>query len=502
MLELWKYGLLWFSAGFYGYLIVHHTIQAFLSEQRKANLRLVILLVNCLVFSIVDSQLLSPIPVPHPAVRLLTTVQFVASVFCAVLFVELLNELLALRIDRGVRWLWGATAGLGAMVLLGLIVGTRTEVIFLPLLQGYYVRNASTPLGYIASALFLSAFLGAFGLAFASWRRQPPPNRWMLSIVSLIVPLVLVDMLTYYGILAVVPTWNLCYAIISAALSTRLNAQIYELTNHLRQAHEELQAAYRQMIEQERLSTIGQIVRGIVHDLKNFFNTVQSLADVGILRLKRDPTFDPADYFANIGSTTRKAHQYLLDMLEMTHEQGEMQWEEVSPAELVQEVARLSGARFLNPPVQVVNHIPTHLRMQADRRYMTQLFLNLTLNAIQAMRDWQGERLIEFGWIEQPDCTVLMMRDTGPGLPEQVSAHLFEREVTTKQGGSGLGLMLARRALEKHGAQVEVHSVPNAGTQFIFRFPTPPRFASTSDGSAVPTHPPDPSESQARHLAA
>lgn len=483
MLEIWKHGLLWASAGFYGYLIVHHTIQAILSEQRQTNLRLVALLVSCLTFSAIDSQLLNIVPTPHPAVRGLTTIQFVASTICAVLFIELLNDLLELRLGRWVRWLWGVTALLSVVALLGLIVSPQTEIIRLPLLQGYYIRNASTLLGYMFSILYLGAFLGAFGLAFRAWRHQTPYNRLLLLTLSLIVPLVLVDMLTYYGILATVPTWNLCYAIISAGLSIRLNAQIYELADNLRQAHKELQSAYRQMIEQERLSTIGQIVRGIMHDLKNFFNTVQSLADVGTLRLKRDPTFDPAEYFTNIGVTTRKAHQYLLDMLEMTHEQSEMQLVELSPAEIVQEVARLSGARFLDPPVQVVNNIPATLRMEADRRYLTQLFLNLTLNAVQAMRDWQGERLIEFGWIEQPDCTILTLRDTGPGMPEGVSAHLFEREITTKQGGSGLGLILARRALEKHNAQVEVHSAPGAGTQFIFRFPTPPCFVHSGEAA-------------------
>jgi signal transduction histidine kinase len=481
LIEIWKHGLLWFSGGFYGYLIVHHTIQAFLSEQRAVNLRLVAFLACCLVFSAIDSQLLSVSQTPHPAVRALTTAQFVASSLCAVLFVELMSNLLSLKIGRWVRPLWGTVAVLCLLAPFGLIISPRTEVIPLPLLGGYYVRNANTPLGDAFSLLYFGAFFAVFACAYRHWANQPFYNRLLLLTLSLIVPLILIDMLTYYGVLAVATTWTLCYVIVSAGLSVRLNAQIYELTENLRRAHMELQAAYRQMIEQERLSTIGQIVRGIVHDLKNFFNTVQSLADVGILRLKRDPSFDPADYFASIGTATRQAHEYLLDMLQMTQEESEVQMEEVSPAEVVAEVARLSGARFLDPPVQVVNQIPPQLRMEADRRYLTQLFLNLTLNAVQAMRDWHGERRIEFGWIEHPDCTILTMRDTGPGMPEEVSAHLFERAVTTKQGGTGLGLMLALRALEKHHAQVEVRSAPGAGTEFLFRFPTPPRLAKMSE---------------------
>ncbi len=485
MLELWKHGLLWISTALYGYLIVHHTIQALLSEQRGANLRLVMLLVCCLVFAVIDSMLLSAEPRPHPAVRLLTTIQYIVSVLCAVLFIAQLNDSLDLCLARWLKGLWVLTALLIITSLMGLTISSKIETLALPLLHGYYLHSSSTPLGYAFSALTLTAFLATFVVAYRSWRRQSCANRLLLLILSLIIPLVLIDMATYYNLITGVPTWNLCYAIISMGLSAHLNAQLHELTHNLKQAHLELQAAYRQMIEQERLSTIGQIVRGIVHDLKNFFNTVQSLADVGVMRLKRDPAFDPAEYFTSIGNATRQAHQYLLELLEMTHEQGELQIGEVSPAEIVNEVARLSGARFLEPPVQLINNIPIGLRMEADRRYLAQLFLNLTLNALQAMREWHGERRIEFDWIEQPDCVVLTMHDTGPGLPEEVSAHLFEREVTTRQGGTGLGLMLARRALEKHNATVEVHSAPGKGTRFIFRFPTPPRFMQQPEYVAV-----------------
>jgi len=228
------------------------------------------------------------------------------------------------------------------------------------------------------------------------------------------------------------------------------------------------------MVEQERLSAIGQVVRGIVHDLKNFFNNVQSLSDVGIMRAKRDLNFDATRYFENIRGATEQAHQYLIDLLAMTREEGDLELSEVAPAEIVREVERLSGARLLNPPITLVNNIPLTLRVQEDRRYLMQLFLNLTLNAIQAMRDWHGERRIEYEWVEHPEQTILVIRDTGPGMPPEVRDYLFERAVTTRPSGSGIGLMLAQSAMQKHNGTIEVRSEQGQGTTFVCVFPCPP----------------------------
>jgi len=209
-------------------------------------------------------------------------------------------------------------------------------------------------------------------------------------------------------------------------------------------------------------------------NLKNFFNNVQLCAGAGILRAANDPNFDATRYFENICKATEQAHQYLMDLLTMTRADAEFELTEVVPAEIVEEVERLSGARLIHPPITLVNNIPTHLCMRADRRYLMQLFLNLTLNAIQAMRDWQGERRIEYDWVEHPEQTILVIRDTGPGMPPEVRDYLFERAVTTRPNGNGIGLMLAQSAMQKHNGTIEVRSEQGQGTTFVCVFPCPP----------------------------
>ncbi len=469
----WTQALLWLAVGLYGYLIVHHTLQAFLSRQRGLNWRLVGFLVSSLLFSLSDYQLYRPDSTPTANSYLFALGQFLSSLVCGMLFVCILNELLNLGIKPLGRFLLGLTGLLFILAPFGLVLLPTMDALYLPLIGVYYLRAESTVLGQLASLVYLSAFLFVYVRAIHRWGQKNLHDKILIGTLAYMIPLILVDMAVYYGFLSLVPTWNLSYFVLALALSIRLNAQIYQLNHDLEQSNEQLQQAYRQMVEQERLSTIGQIVRGIVHDLKNYFNTVQSLADVGVRRLQRDPEFDPADYFQSIGLTTRKAHGYLMDLLAMTKEEGEVQLEWVAPAQIVQEVQRLSGAHLLNPPVQIECRLPVNLQVYADRRYLMQLYLNLTLNAIQVLKDWDGTRKVIFDWYESDGETVLVIRDTGPGMPEEVRSTLFQQAITTKQGGSGIGLTLVWRAVQKHHGSISVESEPWQGTTFLVRLPTP-----------------------------
>ncbi|MDW8051195.1 MAG: HAMP domain-containing sensor histidine kinase [Armatimonadota bacterium] len=485
-MQSWGQVTLWLSAGLYGYLIVHHVLQAYLAKERLANLLLLLFAISSLVVSIADAQLYQPVPQPPKAAFVYSAVQFVASVFCSVLFVQALNQLLRLRLNRWIWWLWLVALPSPALVAAGLLLTPDLEVRHL-FTGEYYFRANSTPLGTVYSVVYLGAFLGALGLALSRWRRYSARERVLVSVLLLSIPLVVIDILAYYGLINFVPLWSFTTGVLALGISFHLNLHAHYLTRELERANQELQHVYRQLLNQERASVIGQVVRGIVHDLKNFFNNVQLLSDVGILRAHKDPQFDPIKYFASIRDATHKAHQYLTDLLSLTHDELELKPSEVSPAEIVREVERLVGAHLLNPPVQLVNNIPPTLRMHADRRYLVQLFLNLTLNAIQAMQHWQGERRIEYEWKEHPEQTILVVRDTGPGLPLAVREHLFEQSITTRVGGSGLGLMLVRDAVEKHGGWLQVVSEEGAGTMFVCVFPTPPLVESRAVAAAVTT---------------
>jgi signal transduction histidine kinase len=110
-----------------------------------------------------------------------------------------------------------------------------------------------------------------------------------------------------------------------------------------------------------------------------------------------------------------------------------------------------------------------------DRKSFHRAFLNLVLNAIQAMPNG-GDLVVRtrtYGNLVAMD-----LIDTGTGIEPQVIPHLFDAFYSTKPGGSGLGLPMTKRIVEAHAGKIHIQTEPNRGTQFTLTFPSLPRLAS------------------------
>ena len=102
--------------------------------------------------------------------------------------------------------------------------------------------------------------------------------------------------------------------------------------------------------------------------------------------------------------------------------------------------------------------------MTADHDQLRQVFWNLLLNAVQAMREG-GTLSVETRRVGRH--AEVLVRDTGPGIPAGIQARIFEPFVTTKSGGTGLGLAIVRRIIEDHGGRITVSAHDGAGTCFV-----------------------------------
>jgi signal transduction histidine kinase len=104
-----------------------------------------------------------------------------------------------------------------------------------------------------------------------------------------------------------------------------------------------------------------------------------------------------------------------------------------------------------------------------------QVVLNLLQNAVDAARGSAGEvalRTAPCG--EHAGCALVVVEDSGPGIPPEVQARMFEPLFTTKPDGTGLGLAIVRRIVEEHRGRIEVASEPGRGTRFAVHFPPAP----------------------------
>ena len=106
--------------------------------------------------------------------------------------------------------------------------------------------------------------------------------------------------------------------------------------------------------------------------------------------------------------------------------------------------------------------------LRADPVRLTQALLNLVINAMQAIGR-QGR--IEVGLLANSDSAIITVRDSGPGIPPEKLASIFDPYFTTKPDGSGLGLWIAQQIVTAHGGTLKAHSAPGEGALFTLTLP-------------------------------
>jgi len=106
----------------------------------------------------------------------------------------------------------------------------------------------------------------------------------------------------------------------------------------------------------------------------------------------------------------------------------------------------------------------------ADPMQVKQVFLNLILNAVDAMRDGGTLRLTT-QYDEETQSIIIEIADTGKGIGTDAMDKIFQPFFTTKARGTGLGLPISKRLIEEHGGAITVQSMPDRGTTFIINIP-------------------------------
>jgi signal transduction histidine kinase len=117
-----------------------------------------------------------------------------------------------------------------------------------------------------------------------------------------------------------------------------------------------------------------------------------------------------------------------------------------------------------------LRYAPDAPEVRIDPELLRQAFMNLGLNAIQALQP-SGGGVVGFSGGRDGADLVVTVHDDGPGMDEATRAKVFEPFYTTKATGTGLGLAIVRQAVEAHGGSVSVESRPGAGATFVIRLP-------------------------------
>jgi len=139
--------------------------------------------------------------------------------------------------------------------------------------------------------------------------------------------------------------------------------------------------------------------------------------------------------------------------------------------ELFASVARLAAAEWPDRPVQLQQLVePAGLDVFVDCDLLEPVLLNLLRNAWHATLDLETPEIELHGRLNRRGNTVIEVRDNGPGVPEELENRIFVPFFTTKEGGSGVGLALARQVMTAHGGFIRVMPNEGGGAKFSLTF--------------------------------
>jgi signal transduction histidine kinase len=218
----------------------------------------------------------------------------------------------------------------------------------------------------------------------------------------------------------------------------------------------------------ERLATIGQLAAGIGHELRNPLGVVESSAYLVTRRLEQLQISDPSlsKHMQKIAAEVERSNKTINDLLELARSKP-ITRRSVDARQFIVDAVPAAG---LPAGVEVEISAAPGIPLDADPDQLARVVTNLLINASQAM-DGRGHV-----WLEarrEGTQTVIVVRDDGPGVPNDVRGRIFEALFTTKAKGNGLGLALCRRIAEAHGGTVTLEP-SDGGAAFRIAIPDAP----------------------------
>lgn len=223
------------------------------------------------------------------------------------------------------------------------------------------------------------------------------------------------------------------------------------------------------LMQAEKLAAIGQLAAGVAHELNNPLTAVNANAQMlKMVMPPSDENFESVDLIARAGERATKVVRGLLDFARKEHYSfvpGDVNESILGALDLI-------GYQLQSAGIEVIRQIDTDLPyIVASWEHLKSVWLNLLLNARDALQEVPGERHIEIvtrrGMI--PNQIQVLIHDNGKGISPAETAHIFEPFYTTKEPGKGTGLGLAtcHRIIAQHGGEISVASLPGEGTTFV-----------------------------------
>jgi PAS domain S-box-containing protein len=241
------------------------------------------------------------------------------------------------------------------------------------------------------------------------------------------------------------------------------------------EALEALRQAQADLARVNRITTMGELTASLAHEVNQPIAAAVTNANTCLRWLTREhPDLKEAREAASriVKDATRAAE--IISRIRMHFKKGTHERELVDVNEIIEEMILLLRNEAARYSISIRTDLAADCPMvMADRVHLQQVFMNLMLNGIEAMKDMgsPGELSIRLQQAENGQVLV-SVSDTGIGLPAQQTDQIFNAFFTTKAQGTGMGLSISRSIIESHGGRLWAGDNPPRGASFYITLPT------------------------------
>ncbi len=246
-----------------------------------------------------------------------------------------------------------------------------------------------------------------------------------------------------------------------------LVAAFNRMVDDLERSREEIERLHARELERaEQLATVGELASGVAHEIRNPVTGVRGALELAMRDLPEEsaslPLLEEADLqLERIETTTSQLLNYARppDLREVVVDANTLVDRAVH---VVEARARAAGIELEVAPSRVV------LLVRVDPELMVQVLVNLLFNGIDAMPEGGPLSIAVSGENSQ---VCISVRDSGPGIPEDLRLNIFRPFFTTKHKGTGLGLSISQQVVNRHGGAIHVEDTPGGGATFVVELP-------------------------------
>lgn len=214
----------------------------------------------------------------------------------------------------------------------------------------------------------------------------------------------------------------------------------------------------------ERLAVIGKMAAGVAHELRNPLSSIKGLTL--LLKSKLASESDGVEAADTLVREVERLNRSIGELLDYA-KPGSLILEPCQLETILEKTLSLIEPDLAIYDVSLEKNIDKGLQdVLTDKDKLSQVLLNIFLNALQAMEDVEGARILTITLRHESESILLSIADTGCGIDSENLKKIFDPYFTTKNAGTGLGLALSLKIVEEHGGQLSVSIVPGEKTEF------------------------------------